>query len=124
MRAAVVASRRWFIRPVVCVVIGPRPLTGMGPPPTAAVKSRIWTFQPVTCARNWHRADLRPVLPDRSWRRDLCRALDAPDHPQPLAGMRRLQRDPGGRPGTVPDAPVTTAQAARTAGNRPLDSQA
>jgi DNA-binding HxlR family transcriptional regulator len=58
-----------------------------GPP---AVKSRIWTSQPKAGAQHWRCEDIRAVLPHRSWRRDLRRAVDTADHPQPVPWLRKL----------------------------------
>jgi hypothetical protein len=63
----------------------------IAPPWRPSVKSRIWTSQTTAGERHWRRADLRPVLPDRAGRRDLRRALDAGDHPQPALRLRTLQ---------------------------------
>ena len=63
----------------------------IGPPRTAAGESRIWTSQPKAGAQHWRGEDLRPVLPHRPWRRDLRRALDTADHPQPVPRLRKLQ---------------------------------
>src|SRR5262245_15218413 len=96
----------------------------IAPPRTATVKSRIWTSQSKACAQHWCCEDVRPVLPDRPGRRDLRRALDAADHSQPARWLRKLQRDPRGRPRTVTYAALTAAQAARTARCRGVDTQA
>src|SRR5688572_3050851 len=111
------------------VLLSPRLHSGqldghIGPPWTAEVKSRIWTSQRKAGAQHWRGEDVRPVLPHRPWRRDLRRALDAADHPQPVPWLRKLQRDSGGRARTLPYPALTTAQAARTARCRGVGAKA
>jgi hypothetical protein len=110
---------RWSMSPSA------RPLSTapIASPRTPTVKSRIWTSRPTAGARHWRRADLRPVLPHRPWRRDLRRALDAADHPQPVPGLRKLQRNPGRRARALAHSAVTAAQAARTVRHRRIGTQ-
>src|SRR5215470_5323357 len=115
----------WRTSAVVPVVIVSSSLDGrIEPPRTAAVKSRIWTSQPKAGAQHWRCEDIRPVLSHRAWRRDLRRALDAADHPQPVPWLRKLRRDPGGRARTLPNSALTAAQAARTARCRRVGTEA
>jgi DNA-binding HxlR family transcriptional regulator len=50
-------------------------------------------------AQHWGREDVRPVLPHRPWRRNLRRALDAADHPQPYLGCASFSEILEGAPG-------------------------
>src|SRR5262249_1922879 len=89
-----------------------------------AVKSRIWTSQTKAGAPDWRGEDVRPVLPHRPWRRELRRALDTADHPQPVPRLRKLQRDPGGRARALPYPALAAPPAARTARGRRVGAQA
>src|SRR5262245_17502914 len=90
----------------------------IAPPWTAAVKATIWTSPPKGGARHSRRADLRPVLSDRPWRRDLRRALDAADHPQPVAGLWQFQRNSGGCARALPHPALAAAEAPRKTRHR------
>ena len=72
---------------------------------------------------HWRREDVRPVLPHCAWRRDLRRALDTADHPQPVPWLRELQRSRRARPDSRHPA-IAEAKAARTARCRRVGTQA
>src|SRR5262245_9141459 len=90
----------------------------IGAQQTASAKTRIWTSQPPVRAPHWAHEDVWPVLSHRPRRRDLRRAVDAADRAQPAPRVRELQRDPGGRAGTVAHAARRAARAARTLQHR------